>query len=297
MYIEAALASNGRIFRFAFGMVLMIIGISLLVAKAFNWLELDPGMENALKAGGVCALGTALGAVPVLVLRAMPVSAGDALLGFGAGVMLAATAFSLLIPSLEAAQAIGFGKWASSLMISAGVLLGALSLLLIDRKVACSALEVAVGSSKRQVISPRIWVFVIAIIGHNIPEGMAVGVSAAGMMSDADSLVMGMALQNVPEGLLIALVLVGAGMNRLKAFFFAAASGLVEPVTAAISACFVSFGEVALPLGLAFAAGAMLLVITYGVIPESHQNGNPRLASFGLCTGFCLMLIMDTSLS
>ncbi|MNH07597.1 Zinc transporter ZupT [compost metagenome] len=147
------------------------------------------------------------------------------------------------------------------------------------------------------MIAARIWVFVIAIIAHNIPEGMAIGVSAGGGMPDADSLAMGIALQDVPEGLVIALVLAGAGMARFKAFLIGAASGLVEPLAAVVCAWLVSVAELLLPLGLACAAGAMLLVVTQEIIPESRSNGHHRLASLGLCIGFCLMMVMDTALS
>ena len=150
--------------------------------------------------------------------------------------------------------------------------------------------------AEKIVIAPRIWLFVIAIVAHNIPEGMAVGVSAGGGMPDADSLAMGIALQDVPEGLVIALVLAGAGMSRVKAFLIGAASGLVEPVFAVLCAWLVNLAEVLLPLGLALAAGAMLLVVTQEVIPESRRNGHEKLASLGLCVGFCLMMVMDTAL-
>ena len=145
-------------------------------------------------------------------------------------------------------------------------------------------------------IAPRIWLFVIAIIAHNIPEGMAIGVSAGGGLPDADSLAMGIAIQDVPEGLVIALVLAGAGMSRFKAFLIGAASGLVEPVFALLCAWLVGVAEMLLPLGLAFAAGAMLLVVTQEIIPESRRNGHDRIASLGLIAGFCLMMVMDTAL-
>ena len=146
-------------------------------------------------------------------------------------------------------------------------------------------------------IAPRIWLFVIAIIAHNIPEGMAIGVSAGGGLPDADSLAMGIAIQDVPEGLVIALVLAGAGMSRFKAFLIGAASGLVEPVFALLCAWLVAIAELLLPLGLAFAAGAMLLVVTQEIIPESRRNGHDKVASLGLIAGFCLMMVMDTALA
>lgn len=286
-----------RLFRLALGTLLLLVGFALLVAQVFAWLDLEPRMMRALEGGALCALGTALGAVPVLVIRSMPVALADTLLGFGAGVMLAATAFSLIIPGLDAAQAIGLGKWGAGGLISFGLLFGAFCLYLVDLKVSGASPEALVGNTQQPVIAARIWVFVIAIIAHNIPEGMAIGVSAGGGMADADSLAMGIALQDVPEGVVIALVLAGAGMARFKAFAIGAASGLVEPVAAVLCAWLVTVAQMLLPLGLAFAAGAMLLVVTQEIIPESRSNGHHRLASLGLCVGFRLMMVMDTALS
>jgi ZIP family zinc transporter len=194
-----------------------------------------------LQGGAICALGTALGAVPVLVIRCMPQALNDSLLGFGAGVILAATAFSLIVPGIAAAENLGMTPWAASGLICFGIMLGAFGLFLVDRKVSGASPETLIGTVEHPVIAPRIWLFVFAIIAHNIPEGMAVGVSAGGGMPDADSLAMGIALQDVPEGLVIALVLAGAGMSRFKAFLIGAASGLVEPVFALLCAWLVSW--------------------------------------------------------
>jgi len=287
---------SGRMFRYALGSLLLLAGMTLLAAQGLAWLDLEPRLLRALEGGGLCALGTALGAVPVLVIRRMPQAVSDSLLGFGAGVMLAATAFSLIVPGIAAAEELGLTPWAASGLISFGILLGAFGLYLVDRKVSASP-ERLVAVSGRPIIAPRIWLFVFAIIAHNIPEGMAVGVSAGGGMSDADSLAMGIALQDVPEGLVIALVLAAAGMSRVKAFLIGAASGLVEPAFALLCAWLVSLAEMLLPLGLALAAGAMLLVVTHEVIPESRRNGHEKLASLGLLVGFCLMMVLDTALA
>jgi ZIP family zinc transporter len=283
-------------FRYALGSLLLLAGMTLLAAQGLAWLDLEPRLLRALEGGGLCALGTALGAVPVLVIRRMPQAVSDLLLGFGAGVMLAATAFSLVVPGIAAAEQLGLTPWAASGLISFGILLGAFGLYLVDRKVSASP-ERLVAVSGRPIIAPRIWLFVFAIIAHNIPEGMAVGVSAGGGMPDADSLAMGIALQDVPEGLVIALVLAAAGMSRVKAFLLGAASGLVEPAFALLCAWLVSLAEMLLPLGLALAAGAMLLVVTHEVIPESRRNGHEKLASLGLLVGFCLMMVLDTALA
>lgn len=283
-------------FRYALGSLLLLAGMTLLAAQGLAWLNLEPKLLRALQGGGVCALGTALGAVPVLVIRRMPQAVSDSLLGFGAGVMLAATAFSLIVPGIAAAEQLGLTPWAASGLISFGILLGAFGLYLVDRKVSARP-ERLVEAPGRPIIAPRIWLFVFAIVAHNIPEGMAVGVSAGGGMPDADSLAMGIALQDVPEGLVIALVLAAAGMSRVKAFLIGAASGLVEPVFALLCAWLVSLAEMLLPMGLALAAGAMLLVVTHEVIPESRRNGHEKLASLGLLVGFCLMMVMDTALA
>jgi ZIP family zinc transporter len=297
MGTETLAIGSGRMFRYAFGSLLLLAGLSLLVAHGLAWLDLEPRLSRALQGGAICALGTALGAVPVLVIRRMPEVLSDTLMGFGAGVMLAATAFSLIVPGITAAENLGMTPWAAGSLMCLGIMLGAFGLFLVDRKVSDASPQMLVGSVEHPVIPPRIWLFVFAIIAHNIPEGMAVGVSAGGGMPDADSLAMGIALQDVPEGLVIALVLAGAGMSRFKAFLIGAASGLVEPVFALLCAWLVSLAELLLPLGLALAAGAMLLVVTHEVIPESRRNGHDKLASLGLLIGFCLMMVMDTALA
>jgi ZIP family zinc transporter len=288
---------SGRMFRYAFGSLLVLAGMSLLVAHGLEWLALEPRLSRALQGGAICALGTALGAVPVLVIRHMPQALSDTLLGFGAGVMLAATAFSLIAPGIASAENLGLTPWAASCLICLGIMLGAFGLFLVDRQVSDASPEMLIGTVEHPVIPARIWLFVFAIIAHNIPEGMAVGVSVGGGMPDADSLAMGIALQDVPEGLVIALVLAGAGMSRFRAFLIGAASGLVEPVFALLCAWLVSLAQLLLPVGLAVAAGAMLLVVTHEVIPESRRNGHDKLASLGLLVGFCLMMVMDTALS
>ncbi|MET0611765.1 MAG: ZIP family metal transporter [Pseudomonas caspiana] len=294
MRTEILTISSGRLFRLALGSVLLLAGMALLVAHALEWLNLEPRLMRALEGGAICALGTALGAVPVLVIRGMPASVSDGLLGFGAGVMLAATAFSLIVPGLAAAENLGFSPWGAGGLVSLGIFLGAVGLFVVDHTVSKGS---PLRGDELPAIAPRIWLFVIAIIAHNIPEGMAIGVSAGGGLPDADSLAMGIAIQDVPEGLVIALVLAGAGMSRFKAFLIGAASGLVEPVFALLCAWLVAIAELLLPLGLAFAAGAMLLVVTQEIIPESRRNGHDKVASLGLITGFCLMMVMDTALA
>ncbi|CAM3291781.1 ZIP family metal transporter [Pseudomonas floridensis] len=294
MRSEILAISSVRLFRLAVGTVLLLAGMALLVAQGLAWLNLEPRLLRALEGGAICALGTALGAVPVLVIRKMPIMVSDGLLGFGAGVMLAATAFSLIVPGLDAAEGLGLTPWGAGGLISLGIVMGALGLFAVDYSVSQGAQSNI--AHDRPAIAPRIWLFVIAIVAHNIPEGMAIGVSAGGGLSEADSLAIGIALQDVPEGLVIAMVLAGAGMSRVRAFLIGAASGLVEPLFALLGAWLVAIAEPILPFGLALAAGAMLLVVTHEIIPESRLNGHNKIASLGLIAGFCLMMVMDTAL-
>ncbi len=143
--------------------------------------------------------------------------------------------------------------------------------------------------------SPRILLFVTAIVPHNIPEGMAVGVSAGAGLDEANGLALGIALQDVPEGLVVALVLAGVGMSRFKAMLVGAASGLVEPLFAVLCAWLVGLSALLLPWGWP-PRGAMLFVVTHEIIPESHRQGHAAEATLGLVFGFCLMMVLDTAL-
>lgn len=252
------------------------------------------GAAAGWRGGALCALATALGAVPVLVVRGLPQRLADALLGFGAGVMLAATAFSLVLPGLDAAQRIGYGIWAAAGLISGGLLLGTLALLALDRVLVDDPRDAQTPGAP--LVPARVLVFVFAILLHNVPEGMAVGVAAGGHLPGAAGLAMGIALQDIPEGLVVALILAGAGMVRAKAVFIGAFSGVVEPFAAVISAWAVGISALLLPWGLAFAAGAMLTAVAHSVIPESNRHGHGGAAALGLAIGFCLMMTLDTAL-
>lgn len=266
------------------------------------WVLLDPqlstaeqGVALALTGGALCALATAAGAVPVLLIKRLPQVIGDGLLGFGAGVMLAATAFSLVLPGLTAAMEDGYSKWSAGALISAGILLGAAALLLLGRMVSDEPLETPRGAPA--LVPSRVLVFVLAIMLHNVPEGMAVGVAAAGGLPGAESLALGIALQDIPEGMVVALILAAAGMSRPKAVFMGALTGVVEPVAAVASAWAMGVASPLLPWGLAFAAGAMLMAVGNSVIPESNRHGNGAVASVGMVIGFCVMMVLDTALA
>jgi zinc transporter, ZIP family len=270
-----------------------------LTAQIWDWLEAAPHVRAALGAGGVAAFATALGAVPVVATRALGERLNDSLLGFSAGVMLAAACFSLIAPALEAAAGLADGAWTPALIVGAGVLLGAVVLMLAERFTPhAHFIEAHGGDAARARRVRGLWLFVFAIVLHNIPEGLALGVAAAGPDADqATALTTGIALQNVPEGLVVAVALISAGLPRLPAFLISAASGLVEPAAAVLGAMTVGISAPLLPWGLAFAAGAMLFVVSHELIPESHRQGHERYSTVGLTSGFVLMMVLDAGIT
>jgi ZIP family zinc transporter len=211
----------------------------------------------------------------------------DGLLGFTAGVMLAATAFSLLVPALERGN---LGE------VLAGFAAGGVLFALLDLVVPHVHARFAEKGAPVNAAGERATLLLSALTIHNVPEGLAVGVAfAAGGPELGVPLALAIGIQNVPEGFAAAAPLLGAGVSRRKAIGFAAATGAVEPPSAI--AAFAAFGlaTVLLPIGLAFAAGAMLYVIVDELVPESHARGNQRLATLTLMAGFALMLALDNA--
>jgi ZIP family zinc transporter len=232
-------------------------------------------------------LATGLGALPVLFTRELSARLFDALLGFAAGVMLAATAFSLLVPSIELG-----GPGAAAV----GLLAGAAVLALLDRVV--PHLHTVMGREGPSSALQRLWLFVLAITLHNFPEGLGVGVAFGGGQFDiAFPLAVAIALQNLPEGLAVALPLFREGYPRPRALLIATATGLAEPIAGVFGAAAVALARPLLPLGLAFAGGAMLYVVSDEIIPETHRRGFEREATFGLIVGFVVMMVLDTVLA
>lgn len=286
---------NGRVLRYFLGGGILFCGGLLLFIQSAALIDqsVQPQLMRAMQAGLLCATGTAVGALPVLFMGELSRRWRDSLLGFGGGVMLAATVFSLLVPALEVAGEQGFTPWGAGIMASIGLLLGAAALLGLGRFFE----DRQCLSDSQAVLAPSVLLFVIAIMLHNVPEGMAVGVAAGASLSGADGLAIGIALQDVPEGLIVALVLAGAGMGRGKSALIGAASGLVEPLFAVICAWLVSVAQVLLPWGLALAAGAMLLAVIHEIIPEAQGEGNRGDVSLALAVGFCVMMVLDTALA
>jgi zinc transporter, ZIP family len=226
-------------------------------------------------------------------MRRVSATSTDCLLGFGAGVMLAATAFSLLIPALDVAGEQGHSAWTAALLVSVGLLAGGGGLLAVDRVLLRHLGPGSAAAQRSAALSP-VLLFVIAIVAHNVPEGMAVGVAAAG--DQPTGLALGIALQDIPEGLVVAMMLAAAGMARGKAFLCGAASGVVEPLAAVIAAWLTGLSHSLLPWGLALAAGAMLVAVVHEIVPELHRNDHSTAATLALCAGFAVMLILDTAL-
>lgn len=289
---------GGKPLRRCLGFAIVLAGGVLLFRQAEALLQAHPQLWRALQGGLLCSLGTALGALPVLMLRRVAATVADGIMGAGVGVMLAATSFSLIIPGLDAARALGHSEVAATALVSAAVFVGAIALFVAGKLLPQTPMVHELPAHQTlPVLTPKVLLFVVAIVLHNIPEGMAVGVSFGAAIHAADALTMGIALQNVPEGLIIALVLVAAGMSRVKATAIGVASGLVEPLFAVLCAWLVGLSEVLLPWGLGLAAGAMLFVITHEIIPELHSKGNGTYASLGLAAGFCLMMLLAAVLA
>jgi zinc transporter, ZIP family len=283
--------------RHVVGLLIVLAGATVLVLELYQHLVVrDPRIAWALLGGLMAAAATALGTLPVALSHPFSQRANDTMLGFGAGVMLAACAFSLVIPALDAARQQGAGAWGSGFLVGTGVLVGGLLLVLVDRMVPHEHFIKGPEGPGSHALK-RAWLFVLAIALHNMPEGLAIGVAFAGPDKvGAQALATGISIQNVPEGLVVALALFRVGYSRATSVLIGVATGLVEPILAVVGAAVVTMAAGLLPWGLAAAAGAMLFVISHEIIPESHRQGHEAHATTGLMLGFVLMMVLDTSL-
>ena len=259
-------------------------------------LTLSP-LVQALLATLLTWLVTALGAALVLFTRRAHPLLMDALLAFGAGVMLASSYFSLLSPGVEMALAQHQPAW---LVMSAGFLCGGGLLLLSDHIMQrCTPnFLVSAGNHRRSAL------LVTSITLHNIPEGLAIGVGFGALaaattpaaLTSAWLLAIGIALQNYPEGAAVSLPLRREGMNRRKAFFFGQLSGAVEPIAGVLGCLLAVYVQSVLPFALSFAAGAMVLVVIAELVPESQRSLHPMLMSIATLLGFTIMMLLDVAL-
>ena len=280
------------------GLTVFLAGAAAVLAEVLFLLPLDdPRMRGALLGGGMAALATALGTLPVLLSHQFSQRSFDTMLGFGAGVMLAASSFSLIIPALASAKALGAGPWGAGSLVGGGILAGALFLMVINRVVPHEHFIKGM-EGPRALAMKRVWLFVLAISLHNLPEGLAIGVAYAGTDPVAAlALATGISIQDVPEGMVVALALRSVGYSRLTSAGLGMLSGLVEPVAAVFGVAVISVSASFLPWGLAAAAGAMLYVISHEIIPESHRQGHESFATGGLLAGFVIMMLLDTALA
>lgn len=243
---------------------------------------------TALGVGGATVIGSVLG----FIFKNISHKFSDIVLSFAAGVMLAASVFGLIAPSLE-----GGGKYAIIITI-AGIFAGAIVLNLMDRLVPHMHRLVGADTEKHNNTNlDKVLLFVLAIAIHNLPEGIAAGV---GFGSDDTSQALliagGIALQNIPEGMVIIAPMLATGITPKKTFLCAFATGIIEVIGTLIGYFAVNISAAILPFALAFAGGTMLYVVSDEMIPETHSHGNERGATYALLTGFCIMLITDVLL-
>lgn len=239
---------------------------------------------------------TGLGAFPVFFVQRINPAVQNAMLAFAAGVMLAATFFSLLLPALDAAET-GLGsRTGAAGGVIAALLVGALLMHLAHALVPHEHFQKGRENADATRLA-RIWLFVAAIAIHNFPEGLAVGLAAAsGDPAAGVGVMLGIGLQNMPEGLAVAIALRGEGYSRQRSFLVAFLSGVVEPLGGVFGAGAIVLSASLLPWALAFAAGAMLFIISSEVIPETHRHGTERGATASLFVGFVVMLFLDVTL-
>ena len=246
-------------------------------------------------------LGTILGASTVLFARHSPSQRlHTSLLGFAAGVMVAASVWSLIIPAIDLSADLGKLSWVPAAI---GFILGMLFLLLLDSIVPHQHISSDTAEGPQSKLGRR-QKLMLAVTLHNIPEGMAVGAVVAGALAgdagitiaSAAALALGMAIQNIPEGAIVALPMRSDGMSRGRAFGNGVVSGIVEPVAALLMVLLYEHISPTLPYLLAFSAGAMLYVVVEELIPETQQGKHSNIGTIAFALGFVVMMILDVAL-
>jgi ZIP family zinc transporter len=251
---------------------------------------MDIVLLTALGVGGATVIGAAAG----FFFKNVSHKFNDIILSFAAGIMLAAAVLGLIIPSLEYGEDLA-GNFAILITV-VGIFLGALVISLLDKLVPHIHKPDGVENEEHQPSGriDKVMLFVLAIAIHNLPEGIAAGVGfGSGNNAEAFMIAAGIALQNIPEGMVIIAPMLASGISPKKTFLYAALTGLVEVIGTFIGYFAVSFSSAVLPFALAFAGGTMLYVISDEMIPETHEHGYQRAATYSLLIGFCVMLLMD----
>ena len=245
-------------------------------------------------------LGTTLGSAMVFFMRGMHKEIERLLLGFASGVMIAASVWSLLIPAIDMAGEMGQVAW----IPAAGGFLGGMAFLLVlDSLIPHLHLESTEPEGVETTLK-KTTMLVLAVTLHNIPEGMSVGVTFAGAMigdagitmAGAFALAVGIAIQNFPEGAIISMPLRSEGVSRTRSFVYGALSGIVEPIGAFVTILLAEQIVSALPVFLAFAAGAMIYVVVEELIPEAQAGAHSNIGTVGVAIGFVIMMILDVAL-
>lgn len=239
---------------------------------------------TAFGVGGATIIGVLIG----FLFQKVPHKFNDAILGFAAGIMLAAAILGLIVPSLEEGNV-----WVTV----AGVLAGAIFLNLADKITPhlhhITGVDQETHSESQKHLN-RVMLFVIAIAIHNLPEGIAAGVGfGSENIGNAITVAVGIALQNIPEGMIIVSPLIMAGISKTRVFLIASFTGIIEIIGTLIGFTAVSVASAILPFALAFAGGTMIYVVSDEMIPETHSHGYERMATYSLIFGFITMLLMD----
>lgn len=248
-------------------------------------------------------LGTSLGAACVYIMKKeMNVFINKMLLGFASGVMIAASVWSLIIPAIDMSSHMGRLSFIPSAI---GVGAGILFLLGLDKLVPHLHAYSDKPEGIKQNSLKKSTMLVLAVVIHNIPEGMAVGIVFAGALNEgtlitlagAFALSIGIAIQNFPEGAIISMPLKSQGMSKTRSFYYGVLSGIVEPIGAIVTIMFSSFITPVMPYLLSFAAGAMIYVVVEELIPEASQGEHSDISTIGFSVGFIIMMILDVALS
>lgn len=246
-------------------------------------------------------MGTTLGAAMVFFMKGeMKIQLQKALLGFASGVMIAASVWSLLIPAIEMTEANDGTPWIPAVV---GFLIGVGFLLVLDTLIPHLHLDSDAPEGRPSQLG-KSFMLILAVTLHNIPEGMAVGVVLAGMISGSEvistagafALAIGIAIQNFPEGAIISMPLASSGLGKKKAFKYGLLSGIVEPIGAGITILLTSLVTPVLPYILSFAAGAMIYVVVEELIPEAQRGEHSNIGTIGVALGFALMMVLDIAL-
>ena len=273
--------------------VLAVSLASLVFVTGFLYIALGKIVAIGFIASVIAGLATGLGALPALFFKEVPVRVFNTMLGGAAGVMLAATAFSLVVPGIQYGNELWPGK--GMFVVAVGILIGGVFLDLADRKL--PHIHFVSSHQHAEASLRKIWLFIIAITVHNFPEGMAVGVSfGVDNIKNGIALAIAIGLQNLPEGLAVALPLVALGYKPGRAVLIGTLTGLVEPLGGLLGVTAVNLFHSILPIAMGFAAGAMLFVITEEIIPETQSKGKARYATFAVMGGFVIMMMLDNML-